>query len=173
MQDRDGIDHGFGVEGGRARGHLVPERRERRRGVFDRRRAVGAVVQSNGPSVVQRMRNGAGSRSIAASHGSAGGGAKYGSPAAGPAVASNSAAQSRTVRVSACSLTSPSSPCPPSGAIVLRPRAGLRPITPQHAAGTRIEPVPSPPEAAGTSPAATATADPPLEPPGERPARAG
>src|SRR3569623_2121423 len=35
-------------------------------------------------------------------------------------------------------------------------------------AGTRIDPVPSPPDAAGTSPAATAAADPPLEPPGER-----
>ena len=49
----------------------------------------------------------------------------------------------------------------------------MRPITPQQEAGTRIEPVPSPPDAAGTRPAATAAADPPLEPPGERPGARG
>jgi hypothetical protein len=42
----------------------------------------------------------------------------------------------------------------------------LSPTRPQQDAGTRIEPVPSPPEAAGTMPAATAAADPPEEPPG-------
>ena len=41
-------------------------------------------------------------------------------------------------------------------------------MIPQAAAGTRIEPVPSLPDAAGTSPAATAAAEPPLDPPGER-----
>ena len=36
----------------------------------------------------------------------------------------------------------------------------------QQDAGIRIEPVPSPPDAAATTPAATADADPPLDPPG-------
>ena len=57
-------------------------------------------------------------------------------------------------------------PCPPSGANELRPRRGLSPTRPQQDAGTRMEPVPSPPDAAGTTPAATAAADPPLDPPG-------
>ena len=37
-----------------------------------------------------------------------------------------------------------------------------------HAAGMRTDPAPSEPTAAGTSPAATAAAEPPLEPPGVR-----
>ena len=54
------------------------------------------------------------------------------------------------------------------GASETRPRVGLRPKTPQEAAGMRIEPAPSPAEAIGTRPAATAEAEPPLEPPGVR-----
>ena len=54
------------------------------------------------------------------------------------------------------------------GAWVTRPRCGLRPKRPQQADGMRIDPPPSPPIATGTSPAATATAVPPLDPPGER-----
>src|SRR3954464_11070868 len=57
-------------------------------------------------------------------------------------------------------------PWPAPGANDVRPRRGFRPTKPQHDAGTRIEPVPSPPDAAGTTPAATAAAEPPLEPPG-------
>src|SRR5450755_2337554 len=49
-----------------------------------------------------------------------------------------------------------------------RPRAGLRPTSPQHDAGIRIEPPPSLPWAIGTIPAATAAAEPPLDPPGVR-----
>ena len=49
-----------------------------------------------------------------------------------------------------------------------RPRDGLRPTSPQHAAGMRIEPPPSLACAIGTIPAATAAAEPPLEPPVER-----
>jgi hypothetical protein len=52
------------------------------------------------------------------------------------------------------------------GAKEVRPRRGLTPTSPQQEAGTRIDPVPSPPDAAGTTPAATAAADPPLDPPG-------
>ena len=42
------------------------------------------------------------------------------------------------------------------------------PNTPQHAAGIRIEPIPSLPCATGTRPAATAAAEPPDDPPGVR-----
>ena len=54
----------------------------------------------------------------------------------------------------------------PSGAVETRPRSGLSPNSPQQADGIRIEPPPSPPMPTGTIPAATATAVPPLEPPG-------
>ncbi len=59
---------------------------------------------------------------------------------------------------------SPHQPCE-LGAIDTRPRCGLSPNSPQHADGMRIDPPPSPPMPAGTSPAATAAAVPPLEPP--------
>jgi hypothetical protein len=45
---------------------------------------------------------------------------------------------------------------------------GLSPTTPQSAAGCRIEPPVSDPSAAADSPAATAAALPPEEPPGTR-----
>src|SRR5204863_302798 len=49
-----------------------------------------------------------------------------------------------------------------------RPYVGLRPTTPHMAAGCLIDPPVSDPNASGVMPAATATADPPLEPPGIR-----
>src|SRR5439155_225245 len=48
-----------------------------------------------------------------------------------------------------------------------RPRDGLKPYTPQNEAGIRTEPPASVPSATGPRPLATATAAPPLEPPGE------
>ena len=45
---------------------------------------------------------------------------------------------------------------------------GLTPTTPQSAAGWRIDPPVSDPSASGAKPAATAAAEPPLEPPGTR-----
>ena len=51
---------------------------------------------------------------------------------------------------------------PPAGR---RPKVGLKPATPQQAAGKRVEPPASVPSAASTHPAATAAADPPLDPP--------
>ena len=62
------------------------------------------------------------------------------------------------------------SPCHGStiGAVGTRPRCGLSPNSPQQPAGMRIEPPPSEPSAAEHSPAATAAAEPPLEPPGVR-----
>ena len=50
----------------------------------------------------------------------------------------------------------------------MRPREGLRPTSPQLAAGTRIEPPPSDASEIGVTRVATATAEPPLEPPGVR-----
>ena len=54
-----------------------------------------------------------------------------------------------------------------NGPSVMRPCEGFSPTSPQHDAGMRIEPPPSDACAIGTSPAATATAAPPLDPPGE------
>ena len=49
-----------------------------------------------------------------------------------------------------------------------RPRLGFKPTSPQHDAGMRIEPPPSFACPIGAMPAATAAAEPPLEPPGVR-----
>jgi hypothetical protein len=48
------------------------------------------------------------------------------------------------------------------------PYVGFTPTTPHSAAGCRIEPPVSEPNANGANPAATAAAEPPLEPPGTR-----
>ena len=56
-----------------------------------------------------------------------------------------------------------------NGAFETRPREALIPKRPQHEAGMRIEPPPSEPCAIPTSPAATAAAAPPLDPPAFRP----
>ena len=53
--------------------------------------------------------------------------------------------------------------------IGIRPRVGLCPKTPQKCAGTRIDPPMSDPIESGPNPTASAAADPPEEPPGERP----
>src|SRR5213082_2831714 len=50
----------------------------------------------------------------------------------------------------------------------MRPKLGLSPTSPVKAAGMRVEPPPSLAVQKGTSPAATAAADPPLDPPGVR-----
>src|SRR5688572_20391857 len=49
-----------------------------------------------------------------------------------------------------------------------RPYVGLRPTTPQSAAGWRTDPPVSEPRATGTIRAATAAAEPPDDPPGTR-----
>ena len=51
------------------------------------------------------------------------------------------------------------------GAFEMRPREGLTPTTPQQLDGCRIEPPPSDPSAIGQRQAATAAAEPPLDPP--------
>ena len=77
------------------------------------------------------------------------------------------AALSRTERLSTCSIAKPFQSSPKSGPVGVIPRLGFMPNRPQHDAGMRIDPPPSPPLASGTKPAATAAAEPPLEPPGE------
>ena len=98
---------------------------------------------------------------------SASGGAQCGSPGIGTAIASSSAAASRTERASGPFQASPVT-SPPTGPLLIRPRLTLMPTRPQTLAGIRTEPPPSLPWANGTSPAATAAAAPPLEPPAER-----
>src|SRR5512139_3801714 len=83
----------------------------------------------------------------------------------GPLVTSSRAAASRTERVTTNSAEKPFQRSPAPGPKELRPRVGLRPTRPQLEAGMRIEPPPSLACAAGTMPAATAAAEPPLEPP--------
>ncbi len=96
----------------------------------------------------------------------AGAGAVTVSPRSGPAIASSAPARSRTVRASAISAhTRAVSRCSAGVVCGTRPREGFNVATPQHAAGLRSEPVPSAPCAIDVMPAATAAADPPLDPP--------
>jgi hypothetical protein len=73
---------------------------------------------------------------------------------------------SRTERETTSSWVRPDITSPKSGAAETLPREGLRPTSPHALAGMRIEPPPSFAWAIGTIPAATATAEPALEPPG-------
>src|SRR5262245_14586226 len=83
-------------------------------------------------------------------------------------MASRSVALSRTDRVSACSTAQPLTASPYSGPSALRARVGFRPKSPQLLAGYRIDPPRSLAWPTGTMPAATAAADPPLDPLVER-----
>ena len=85
-----------------------------------------------------------------------------------PCTASSTAAVSRTDRDTTSSHVRPPITSPNSGPDDTRARVGLRPTSPHSLAGMRIEPPPSLAWPIGTSPAATAAADPPLEPPVER-----
>src|SRR6266403_2555661 len=78
------------------------------------------------------------------------------------------AAVSRTERVSTPSMASPPRNSPRPGPHEMRPREGFKPTSPHSLAGIRIDPPPSLACAAGTMPAATAAAEPPLEPPVDR-----
>ncbi len=82
-------------------------------------------------------------------------------------MASRAVAVSRTERLTTLRTTNPAQ-ASFSGALVCRARVGFRPTSPHALAGMRMDPPPSPAWAIGTSPAATAAADPPLDPPGER-----
>ena len=86
------------------------------------------------------------------------------SPGSGPAMTSSIRAASRTVRA-----IGPEVMSPPRGLELgefdTRPRDGLTPTTPQQLEGIRIDPPPSVPSAIGHRQAATAAAEPPLDPP--------
>ena len=58
-------------------------------------------------------------------------------------------------------------------AIGSTPRVGFKPTRPQYAAGMRAEPSVSVPSAAAQYPAASAAAEPPLDPPGLHPGARG
>ena len=73
---------------------------------------------------------------------------------------------SRTERETTSSTPSPETKSP-IGAIDTRARVGFSPTRPQQDAGIRIEPPPSLAWAIATMPAATAAAEPPLDPPVE------
>src|SRR2546428_11106927 len=83
-------------------------------------------------------------------------------------MASRPRAASATVRAITPLVDKPAQSSPRSGPLEIRPRDGFNPTTPQHEAGIRIDPPPSPPWARPQSPAATAAAAPPLEPPAVR-----
>src|SRR5262249_6424459 len=89
-------------------------------------------------------------------------------PSAPPAPASGATATSRSERASTSSPVSPIRWLPNRGPLGVAPRVGLRPTSPQQAAGTRIEPAASVAWAIATMPAATAAPAPPEDPPGER-----
>ena len=140
---------------------------EHRRG--GRADGLGAVAPDAEPGAVQRAGVqetgvvGGLARRPAAVAGSAG---------SGPASAASRAAASATVRAigPAVSCAAEMGTMPVR---LTRPTVGLMPTTPQAAAGETIEPSVSVPTASGASPAATAAADPELDPDGLRPAPCG
>ena len=89
------------------------------------------------------------------------------SPVPRSEIRSRKAALSRTVWLTTWPTLSPLQHSASVPSMVVSPRLGLRPKSPQFAAGMRIEPPPSLAWAAGTMPAATAAAAPPEEPPVE------
>src|SRR5690606_32480538 len=108
-------------------------------------------------------RGGASSR--AAAKGRAGLGGDHHAAGSWRARTSSTAAVSATVRVTTPWAASPSSS---TLRLVTSPRLGLRPTSPVHEAGVRIEPPPSAAWATGAIPAATATPAPLEDPPGVR-----
>src|SRR5437763_16252592 len=90
----------------------------------------------------------------------------YQSRGSGPFIASSISALSSTVlEIGPACDTSPKAE---GGWTATLPKVGFNPNTPQNAAGMRIEPPASVPTASGQMPAKSATALPPLLPPGVR-----
>src|SRR6476619_2842846 len=83
-------------------------------------------------------------------------------------MASSTAAESRTDRVTTPWMVLPIHESALSGPSDTRARLGFSPTRPQLAAGMRMDPPPSLAWPTATKPAATAAADPPDEPPVER-----
>ena len=123
----------------------------------------GLGVKVKAASSDRAMRSRPGSRPAASRAAMAGGRCR--SPSWLPLATSSSSAASSTVRASGPMPVIPWK-ASGSGQVEIRPRWGLMPTRWDQAAGIRTEPAPSVPSAAGTSPAATAAAEPPEEPPG-------
>src|SRR4051794_41506968 len=87
------------------------------------------------------------------------GGAHNGSPTAGPAIASRSAATTRTVRASGPDVPRPTG-APYIGAPLIRPPDGLNPDRPPQLAGMPSDPPPSEARATGSRAAAAPAAAP-------------
>ena len=83
----------------------------------------------------------------------------------GPAIAVNAVQASSTVSANT-EMQSSVRQAGTAPAVETMPRLGFRPTILPRPAGTRPEPAVSVPSANGTSPAATATPEPELEPPG-------
>src|SRR5262249_32901252 len=94
-------------------------------------------------------------------------GSAYGSPGRPPQTASRNAAVSRTLRETQRLTAEPYQRSTISGPHVIRPREGFKPTRPLFEAGIRIDPPPSLASASGTMRAATADAEPPLDPPAQ------
>src|SRR5437868_6939352 len=91
-------------------------------------------------------------------------GNEWRSRSSGPAMTDSINAASATVRVIGPACDSVSAAL--AGEYGTRPNEGFKPTIPQKLAGMRIEPAPSVPRESGPMPAATAAAEPPLDPPG-------
>ena len=124
----------------------------------------GSTSSPPGAAVQSRIRSACGGVSAASANDGCGSGGPSGVEGPSPASTSSASAVSCTVRVSTPSTPKPSN-ARSSGPSGTRKRVGLSPTTPQHDAGMRIEPPASLPCAIGTSPAATAAALPPEDPP--------
>src|SRR4051794_14421378 len=90
---------------------------------------------------------------------------EYESAASGPAITA-SASQASSVVSANTETQSSERQAGTTPAVDTSPSEGLRPTMLLRPAGTRPEPAVSVPSASGTSPAATATAEPELDPPG-------
>src|SRR4051794_21945449 len=122
----------------------------------------------SGERALNAIRRWVGSRSSSERYGHSGGASRQSEPGSGPCVASSMHALSRTLRDTMWFIAAPWIVSPVPGPDGVRPRPGLSPNRPVEALGIRIEPPPSLAPANGTMPAATAAADPPLDPPEER-----
>ncbi len=127
------------------------------------------AVSPTGFVVWIAMRSFPGSAPTSSQYGRVGGAAGAGSPGHMPQSESMTAAVSRTDRLTQRSTTRNCEISLMSGPMLTRPRVGFSPTRPQHDAGMRIEPPPSFACATGTTPLATAAAEPPDEPPDVRP----
>ena len=137
---------------------------DRRAGVGERRERGREGARDGGLDVVDEVAVG---HDEARQDGAARGDPAAAVPGATPRSSASSTTASATLVVNGPALSSvgASATTPVRST---RAAVGLKPTSPQNAAGTRIEPDVSVPIAHGTAPAATATAEPEDEPPGMR-----